>query len=90
LIRLGWNEGAIAQMQEVMLNKRSIFQQALAAGVRMPNGSDIGLFHGENAREIMVRVDAGQKPMDAIIGATSLAAESLGLDKIIGALAPGY
>ena len=90
LIKLGWNEGVIAQMQEVMLTKRSIFQQALAAGVRMPSGSDIGLFHGENAREIMVRVDAGQKPMDAIIGATSLAAESLGLDKIIGALAPGY
>jgi imidazolonepropionase-like amidohydrolase len=37
-----------------------------------------------------VRVtDGGQTPMDAIISATSLAAESMGLGKEIGALAAG-
>jgi imidazolonepropionase-like amidohydrolase len=47
--------------------------------------------HGRNARVIVARVrDGGQRASDAIISATSLAAESLGLGKEIGALAPGY
>ena len=46
--------------------------------------------HGQNAREIVARVAAGQKPMDAIIGATSLAAESIGLGDTIGTIAAGY
>jgi imidazolonepropionase-like amidohydrolase len=46
--------------------------------------------HGQNAREIIARVAAGQRPMDAIVGATSLAAESLGLGDRIGAIAPGF
>jgi imidazolonepropionase-like amidohydrolase len=80
----------IAQMEDVIPKKKAAFQKALAAGLRMPNGSDMGLRPGENALEIMVREDAGQKPMDAIIGATSLAAESLGLGKTVGTIAPGY
>jgi imidazolonepropionase-like amidohydrolase len=46
--------------------------------------------HGQNARESIARVKAGQSPADAIIGATSLAAESLGLGSTIGTLAAGY
>jgi imidazolonepropionase-like amidohydrolase len=80
----------VAQYEDVIPKKKAAFQKALAAGLRMPNGSDIGLDHGENALEIIVRVQAGQKPMDAIVGATSLAAESLGLGKSIGAIAVGY
>jgi imidazolonepropionase-like amidohydrolase len=69
-----------------------VFKKALAAGLRMPMGTDaVGLAHGQNARETIVRVkDGGERPMDAIIGTTSLAAESLGLDKVVGTLAPGY
>ena len=38
----------------------------------------------------MYRVrDGGQRPMDAIVSATSRAAESLGLQDQIGAVAPG-
>src|SRR5207248_1828397 len=47
--------------------------------------------HGHNADEIVERVRQGnQKPMDAIIGATSLAAKSMNLEKAIGTLAAGY
>jgi imidazolonepropionase-like amidohydrolase len=47
--------------------------------------------HGHNADEIVERVRQGnQKPMDAIVSATSMAARSLGLEKTIGTLAPGY
>ena len=58
----------------------------------MPMGTDaVAGAHGHNADEIVERVrQGGQKPMDAIIGATSLAAKSMRLDKTIGTLAPGY
>src|SRR5262252_6618935 len=46
--------------------------------------------HGQNYREFIVRVrDGGQDPMQALISATSLAAESLNLAKEIGSIAPG-
>jgi imidazolonepropionase-like amidohydrolase len=90
-MRIGRQDtNAIAVIEASIPRKRASFPKALAAGLRMPNGSDIGFGHGENAREIIMRVEAGQKPMDAIIGATSLAAESLGLHKTIGTLAVGY
>jgi imidazolonepropionase-like amidohydrolase len=68
------------------------FKKALAAGIKMPMGTDaVGGAHGQNARETIVRVrDGGQKPMDGIIGTTSLAAESLKMGDTIGTLAPGY
>jgi imidazolonepropionase-like amidohydrolase len=46
--------------------------------------------HGQNAREIVSRVRMGGQPaMDAIVAATSLNAEALGLQNRIGSLAPG-
>jgi len=45
--------------------------------------------HGQNAREVVERVKSGQRPGDAIVGLTSLAAESMGLQKEIGNIAPG-
>jgi imidazolonepropionase-like amidohydrolase len=91
LLREGrFNAAQVALLDSILPQKRAIFQRALAAGLRMPSGSDIGFAHGENALELIVRVEAGERPMDAIIGATSLAAESLGLEKSIGTIAPGY
>jgi imidazolonepropionase-like amidohydrolase len=47
--------------------------------------------HGHNADEIVERVrQGGQKPMDAIISATSRAAKSMRLETTIGTLASGY
>ena len=48
------------------------------------------LLYGQNAREAVARVAAGQRPIDAMISATSLAAESLGMGATLGRLAPGY
>jgi len=46
--------------------------------------------HGRNAEEIIHRVAVdGQSAMDAIVAATSLNAEALGLAGMIGTLAPG-
>jgi len=46
--------------------------------------------HGRNAEEFIVRVrDGGQDPMAALISATSLSAESLGLGNVTGSIVPG-
>lgn len=79
------------KLAEAVPRLRAIFQKGLAAGLRMPVGTDaVAGGHGQNIREILVRVNAGQNPMEAITGATSLAAESLGMEKTIGTLGTGY
>jgi imidazolonepropionase-like amidohydrolase len=46
--------------------------------------------HGRNAEDLTCRVrEGGQRPMDAIVSATSLNARSLGMAGQIGAVAPG-
>jgi imidazolonepropionase-like amidohydrolase len=83
-------EGFAFMEKQVPLNY-PMFRLALASKVKMPMGTDaVAGAHGQNAREIVTRVkDGGQSPMEAIVGATSLAAESMGLGQQIGALAPG-
>src|SRR5439155_25776956 len=46
--------------------------------------------HGRNAEEFIYRVkDGGDKPMDAIVSGTSMAAESLGMGDRIGSISAG-
>jgi imidazolonepropionase-like amidohydrolase len=86
-----YNEEGFAFMESAVPTNYAMFKRALAAKVKMPMGTDaVAGAHGQNAREIITRVrDGGQSPMDAIVGATSLAAESMGLGQQIGALGPG-
>jgi imidazolonepropionase-like amidohydrolase len=87
-----FNAEGFAFMEKAVPTLPPIFKKALAAGVKMPMGTDaVAGAHGQNAREIMVRVkDGGQKPMDGIVGATSLAAESLRLGDTVGTIKAGY
>ena len=87
-----FTEESFAVMKTVLPNGPAAFRKALAAGIRMPLGTDaVAGGHGQNAREIIARVvDGGQRPMDAIISATSLAAESLRMGDVIGAIKIGY
>jgi imidazolonepropionase-like amidohydrolase len=86
-----YTEEGFAFMEKAVETNYAMFKRALAAKVMMPIGTDaVAGAHGQNAREIITRVrHGGQAPMAAIVGATSLAAESLGLANEIGALAPG-
>jgi imidazolonepropionase-like amidohydrolase len=86
-----YNDEGFAFMEKAVPTNYPMFKRALAAKVKMPMGTDaVAGAHGQNARELLVRVtEGGQKPMDAIISATSLAAESMGLGGTIGTLAPG-
>jgi imidazolonepropionase-like amidohydrolase len=87
-----FNEDSFAAMQAAIPRGLEVFKKALAAGIRMPMGTDaVAGAHGHNAREIFARVQkGGQKPMDAIIAATSLAAESMKLGSQIGSIEAGY
>lgn len=46
--------------------------------------------HGRNEEDLIYRVqDAGENPMHALVGVTSLAARSMNLQDTVGAIAPG-
>ncbi len=88
-----YNEDGFAYMEKGLgLNKTMIKKAVATPNLKMVLGTDaVAGAHGHNADEIVERVrQGGQKPMDAIISATSLAAKSLRLEKAIGTLGPGY
>jgi imidazolonepropionase-like amidohydrolase len=70
--------------------KLSMFKMAIRhKDLKIIMGTDAGA-HGQNAREIVYRVQVGGQPaMEAIVAATSLNAAALGLQDRIGSLAPG-
>jgi imidazolonepropionase-like amidohydrolase len=87
-----FDERGFAFMEAAVPVNLAMFKQALRQpGLKIVMGTDAGAgAHGRNADEIIARVrDGGQRPMDAIAGATSLAADALGLADRIGAIAPG-
>jgi imidazolonepropionase-like amidohydrolase len=70
--------------------QRESFPKALAAGVRIAMGTDAGGFgHGQNAGELTYMVDAGMTPMQAIVAATRMGAECMGLGGEVGVLRVG-
>jgi imidazolonepropionase-like amidohydrolase len=80
------------EMERAMPLKLSMFREALEVpGLKIIFGTDAvaGAF-GRQQEELVFRVEkGGQDPMQAVISATSLAAESLGLQDRLGAVSPG-
>jgi imidazolonepropionase-like amidohydrolase len=69
----------------------SQFRKQVAAGVPMAMGSDVGPFpHGTQAREFVLMVKYGMKPLAALQAGTLNGAKLLGWDGRIGALKKGY
>ena len=83
----GWN--GRAPEPAGISEKRESFAAALAAGVAMCMGGDVGVFvHGDNAREMELMAAYGMRPADVLIAATSGNARIFGLaDR--GAVKPG-
>ncbi len=87
-----YTEEGFAQMERAVPTALAVFQQALATpNLKVVFGTDaVAGAHGRNFEELIYRVEAGgQAPMDAIVSATSRAAESLRLGDELGSIAPG-
>jgi imidazolonepropionase-like amidohydrolase len=86
-----YTEEGFAYMEKALPLMSDVLRRAIQHKVKIVLGTDaVGGAHGRNFEEMIYRVrDGGQSPMDAIISATSLAAESLGLEKKLGAVGAG-
>ena len=87
-----YNEEGFAYMDKGVGIVLDTFKKALKhKDLKIIYGTDATAgAHGQNYREFIVRVrDGHQDPMDALISATSLSAESLRLGNEIGSIAPG-
>jgi len=85
----GWQkdqEPEPARLQQ----KRKSFAAALAAGVTICMGGDVGVFtHGDNVREMELMVSYGMKPLAVLRSATSVNADVFKLNETVGRLKPG-
>jgi imidazolonepropionase-like amidohydrolase len=85
----GWKKGVEPEPAS-LAHKRETFKAALAAGVRIASGSDVGVFaHGDNARELALMVAYGMSPIAALRAATTVDAQVLHLETQIGRVVQG-
>lgn len=87
-----YNDSGFASMERALPLAAKMYKQAIATpGLDVVYGTDaVAGAHGRNVEELVCRVrDGGQKPMDAIISATSLNAKALGMADSLGTVAPG-
>lgn len=85
----GWKPGTLPEPDRIVEKKKS-FRAALAAGVTICMGGDVGVFtHGDNAREMELMVEYGMKPLDVLRSATGVNADVFGISKEVGRIRAG-
>ncbi|HEV1288398.1 MAG TPA: amidohydrolase family protein [Bryobacteraceae bacterium] len=87
-----FNAASLATLEKGIPPTEDVLRRARAHHVKVVFGTDaVAGSHGRNAEEFVYRVrDAHDQAMDAVVSATSVSAESLGLGKEIGTVAPGF
>ncbi|PHN04194.1 metal-dependent hydrolase family protein [Flavilitoribacter nigricans] len=76
----GWQKGTDPDPARIVQKRKSV-QQALAAGVTIVAGGDVGVFtHGENVRELELMVEYGMSPLDVLRSVTAVNAEVFDLN----------
>ena len=87
-----FNAETLATLEKGIAPMAEALKRARARHVKIVFGTDaVAGAHGRNAEEFVYRVrEAGEKPADVLVSATSLSAESLGLGDRIGTIAVGY
>src|SRR6185503_11254266 len=86
-----YTDSGFAVMERMLQVAPQVIRTALAtAGLKVVYGTDaVAGADGHNAEDLVCRVQkVGEAPMHAIMAATSLNAEALGLGGQIGAIAP--
>ncbi|PYO94374.1 MAG: amidohydrolase [Gemmatimonadetes bacterium] len=87
-----YTDSGFAAMERVLPVAVADIRKALATpGLKVVYGTDaVAGADGHNAEDLVCRVQkAGESPMHAIVAATSLNAQAMGLGDRIGAIAPG-
>jgi imidazolonepropionase-like amidohydrolase len=87
-----FTDAQLKTIQDGIAPTIDVLRRARALGVKIVFGTDaVAGSHGRNAEEFISRVnEAGEKPMDAIVSATSASADALGMGDRIGTIAAGY
>jgi imidazolonepropionase-like amidohydrolase len=76
--------------EETTEAQRVVFRKALAAGVTLLFGTDLGVLpHDLGTRQFLQMVELGMRPMHAIKSATSTAADHMEMAKDVGAIEVG-
>src|SRR5467141_2358906 len=89
--KIGYAPGYKEKLQAFIPRNLETARKAFKAGVKIAMGSAaIYTIFGENTRELGWFVKAGMTPEQALRTATTNAAELLGKEKELGAVAPGY
>jgi imidazolonepropionase-like amidohydrolase len=79
-----------AKLRELGRPELDMFRLAAEAGVRVAMGTDCPVApHGTNLRELLLMADHGFTPQQALVAATSSAAELMGLQDELGMLESG-
>jgi imidazolonepropionase-like amidohydrolase len=87
----GYDQAVTDRLTDYIHRNGETLRKAVKAGVKIAMGSDaVFTGSGENTRELARFVDAGMSPAQAIAAATTNGAALLGMDKTLGAVAPGY
>jgi imidazolonepropionase-like amidohydrolase len=85
----GWKKGVTPEPANVT-NKKKSFKEALASGVTIGMGGDVGVYpHGENVLEMELMVEYGMKTMDVLKAATSVNARTFHLENQVGFVKEG-
>ena len=87
-----FTEEGFASMERAIPLATVVIRNAIATpGLKLAYGTDaVAGAHGRNAEDLVCRVrQAGQKPMDALVSATSVNARALGIDKETGSIEAG-
>lgn len=87
----GYGDEVVGRLNDYRRRNLATLRKAVKAGVKVAMGSD-AVFNGfgENARELEAFVEAGMTPEQALRSATVNGAALLGLEKELGAVAPGF
>ena len=70
--------------------RSEMFRNAVRIGVKISFGTDAAVFpHGQNAKEFALMTGLGMKPIDALMSATSVDADLLGVAAKLGTIEKG-